>query len=144
MEDLRKSGGRSNWGAAKETSMLVLKRAYEKAAPDDGIRFLVERLWPRGIKKGDLRIDAWLKDLAPSNSLRRWFAHDPKKWSEFQHRYFAELDSHPEACEQIHSAARRGRVTLVYSAHDTEHNNAVALREYLTARMGQKRRLSHT
>ena len=123
--------------------MLVLKRAYEKATPDDGIRFLVERLWPRGIKKGDLRIDAWLKDSAPSASLRRWFAHDPKKWSEFQRRYFAELDSHPKACEQIRSAARHGRVTLVYSAHDTEHNNAVALKEYVNARMVQKRRLKH-
>jgi uncharacterized protein YeaO (DUF488 family) len=123
--------------------MLVLKRAYEKAVPDDGVRFLVERLWPRGVKKIDLRIDAWLKDLAPSDSLRRWFAHDPKKWSEFQRRYFVELDSHPEACEQVRNAARRGRVTLVYSAHDTEHNNAVALKEYVNARMVQKRRHKH-
>ena len=115
--------------------MLVLKRAYEKATPDDGIRFLVERLWPRGVKKGDLRIDAWLTDLAPSKPLRRWFAHDPKKWSEFQRRYFVELDNHPEACEQIRSAARHGRVTLVYSAHDTEYNNAVALKEYLNTRL---------
>ena len=109
--------------------MLVLKRAYEKATPDDGIRFLVERLWPRGVKKGDLRIDAWLTDLAPSKPLRRWFAHDPKKWGEFQRRYFVELDNHPDACEQIRSAARHGRVTLVYSAHDTEYNNAVALKD---------------
>ena|SRR5688572_2000402 len=119
--------------------MLVLKRAYERAAPDDGIRFLVERLWPRGIKKGDLRIDAWLKDSAPSDSLRKWFAHDPKKWTEFQRRYFAELDRRPEPCEQIRRAARHGRVTLVYSAHDTEHNNAVALRKYLKARTSQEK-----
>src|SRR5688572_15687759 len=123
--------------------MLVLKRAYEKAAPDDGIRFLVERLWPRGIKKSDLRIDAWLKDAAPSDSLRKWFAHDPKKWSEFQRRYFAELAGHPEACERIRSVGRHGRVTLVYSAHDTEHNNAVALRKYLNTRIGRKKRFRH-
>jgi uncharacterized protein YeaO (DUF488 family) len=120
-----------------------LKRVYDKAAPEAGVRFLVERLWPRGIKKTDLRLDDWLKDVAPSAALRRWFAHDPKKWAEFQQRYFAELDSHPEACEQIRSAARRGRVTLVYSSHDTEHNNAVALKEYLNARMGKKRKLNH-
>ena len=122
--------------------MLALKRAYEKAAPEDGVRFLVERLWPRGVKKTDLRIDGWLKDVAPSDGLRRWFAHDPKKWPEFRRRYFAELDSHPEAWEPIHSAARHGRITLVYSAHDTEHNNAAALKEYLQARMGQKRKTS--
>ena len=123
--------------------MLVLKRVYDKAAPEAGVRFLVERLWPRGIKKTELRLDAWLKDVAPSAVLRRWFGHDPKKWVEFQQRYFAELDSHPEACEQIRSAARHGRVTLVYSSHDTEHNNAVALKEYLNARMGKKRKLNH-
>jgi uncharacterized protein YeaO (DUF488 family) len=116
--------------------MLALKRAYDEAAPDDGVRFLVERLWPRGVKKTDLRIDAWLKDAAPSDSLRRWFAHDPKKWGEFQRRYFAELDTRPESYEQILSAARHGRVTLVYSTHDTQHNNAVALKDYLNVRMG--------
>jgi uncharacterized protein YeaO (DUF488 family) len=114
--------------------MLALKRAYDEAAPDDGVRFLVERLWPRGVKKTDLRIDAWLKDAAPSDSLRRWFAHDPEKWGEFQRRYFAELDTRPESYEQILSAARHGRVTLIYSAHDTQHNNAVALKEYLDVR----------
>lgn len=123
--------------------MITLKRAYEKAAPEDGTRFLVERLWPRGIKKADLQIEAWLKDVAPSDALRRWFAHDPKKWPEFQRRYFAELHRHPEAWEPVRNASRRGRVTLVYSAHDTEHNNAVALKEYLQAHAGQKRRTSH-
>src|SRR5689334_3014596 len=107
--------------------MLALKRVYEEAAPDDGVRFLVERLRPRGVKKTDLKMDAWLRDVAPSDALRRWFAHDPQKWPEFCRRYFAELDSHPEAYEPIRSAARHGRVTLVYSSHDTEHNNAVAL-----------------
>jgi uncharacterized protein YeaO (DUF488 family) len=123
--------------------MLALKRVYDKPEPEDGVRFLVERLWPRGIKKNALRLDGWLKDVAPSDALRRWFSHDPKKWTGFQQRYFAELDSHPEACEQIRSAARHVRVTLVYSSHDTEHNNAVALKEYLNARMGKKRTLNH-
>lgn len=123
--------------------MLALKRVYDKAAPEDGVRFLVERLWPRGIKKTDLRFDDWLKDVAPSNELRRWFAHDPEKWTEFQKRYLAELDRHPEACEPIRRAARHGRVTLIYSSHDAEHNNAVALKEYLSARMGKKRTINH-
>ena len=123
--------------------MLALKRVYDKTAPEDGVRLLVERLWPRGIKKTDLRLDDWLKDVAPSAALRRWFSHYPKKWTEFQKRYFAELDSHPEACAPIHSAARHGRVTLVYSSHDTEHNNAVALKEYLSARKGKKRKVNH-
>jgi uncharacterized protein YeaO (DUF488 family) len=124
--------------------MLVLKRAYEDAGPEDGTRFLVERLWPRGIKKTDLPIDGWLKDVAPSATLRQWFGHDPKKWPEFRRRYFAELDRHPEAWDRIRGAARRGPVTLVYSSRDTEHNNAVALKEYLEAQMSQKRRTSHT
>jgi len=123
--------------------MLALKRVYDKPSPEDGVRFLVERLWPRGIRKADLRLDAWLKDVAPSTTLRRWFGHDPKKWSEFQRHYFAELDSHPEECDHIRKAARHGRVTLLYSAHDTEHNNAVALQEYLSARTGKKRRTTH-
>jgi uncharacterized protein YeaO (DUF488 family) len=123
--------------------MFALKRAYEKATPEDGTRFLVERLWPRGIKKTDLRVDAWIKDVGASDALRRWFGHDPKKWSDFRRRYFAELDHHPEACEQIRSAARHGRVTLVYSAHDTEHNNAVALKEYLETHGSRGKRTSH-
>jgi uncharacterized protein YeaO (DUF488 family) len=123
--------------------MITLKRAYEKAAPEDGTRFLVERLWPRGIKKADLQIDAWLKDVAPTDALRRWFAHDPEKWPEFRRRYFAELARHPEGWEPIRDASRRGPVTLVYSAHDTEHNNAAALKEYLQAHAGQKRGMSH-
>ncbi|HLK47694.1 MAG TPA: DUF488 domain-containing protein [Bryobacteraceae bacterium] len=118
---------------------FALKRVYEKAAPEDGVRFLVEKLWPRGIKKTDLRLDGWLKDVAPSDALRRWFAHDAKKWAEFRRRYFAELEKHPEAWGPLRSAAQRGRVTLVYSSHDAEHNNAVALREYLESHGGRPR-----
>ena len=96
-----------------------------------------------GLRRPICRVDGWLKDVSPSAALRRWFSHDPQKWSEFQERYFAELDSHPEACEPIRSAARHGRVTLVYSSHDTEHNNAVALKEYLNALKGKKRKVNH-
>jgi uncharacterized protein YeaO (DUF488 family) len=121
--------------------MIQLKRAYDPPAKSDGTRYLVERLWPRGVKKENLRIDAWLKDVAPSTELRKWFAHDPAKWPEFQRRYFAELESNPDACEPILGAARSGPVTLVYSSHDTEHNNAVALKDFLERRLhGRSRR----
>jgi uncharacterized protein YeaO (DUF488 family) len=118
--------------------MIKLKRAYEPASREDGRRFLVERLWPRGVKKTSLRLDGWLKDVAPSTELRQWFSHDPKKWSQFRQRYEAELERHPEAWKHILQAARRGTVTLVYSSHDSEHNNAVALRDYLTAKLESK------
>ena len=111
--------------------MFKLKRVYEKAESSDGTRFLVERLWPRGVKKEALRMDAWLKEAAPSNDLRRWFGHDPLKWEEFQKRYWAELKSNPDAWEPILESAKRGDVTLLYSAHDTEHNNALALQHFL-------------
>jgi uncharacterized protein YeaO (DUF488 family) len=112
--------------------VITLKRAYEPTSRADGLGFLVERLWPRGIRKADLALDAWLKEAGPSAELRKWFGHDPGRWDAFRRRYVRELDSRPEAWKPIASAARRGRVvTLVYSSHDTEHNNAVALREYL-------------
>lgn len=116
--------------------MISLKRAYDPASKDDGVRFLVERLWPRGVKKSALRLDAWLKDVAPSTELRQWFSHDPAKWTEFRRRYSAELHAKPEALEPIVNAARRGRVTLVFSSHDTERNNAVVLRTYLASNAG--------
>jgi uncharacterized protein YeaO (DUF488 family) len=115
--------------------MLELKRAYDSASKEDGTRFLVERLWPRGISKANLPLDAWLKEVGPSTELRKWFGHDPLKWSSFRTRYFRELDSRPESWQPIVSAARRGTVTLVYSSHDEEHNNAVALREYLQGKL---------
>lgn len=111
--------------------MITIKRAYEARGATDGKRFLVERLWPRGVKKEDLHLDAWLKDVSPSPELRKWFAHDPSKWSEFKRRYRAELDAHPDAWKPILDAARRGRVTLVYAARDEEHNSALLLKEYL-------------
>ena len=114
--------------------MITLKRAYDSVSRTDGIRFLVERLWPRGVSKARLRVDTWLKEAGPSTKLRKWFSHDPKKWGEFRRRYFRELDSRPEAWQPIVSAARRGRITLVYSSHDTQHNNAVALQEYVRAK----------
>jgi uncharacterized protein YeaO (DUF488 family) len=117
--------------------MIQLKRAYEPATPKDGKRFLVDRMWPRGIKKSSLRLDAWVKEVAPSVSLRRWFGHEPEKWDEFRRRYFAELDKQAGTWEPILKAAKHTTVTLVYSAHDTEHNNAVALKEYLEAKMGK-------
>lgn len=111
--------------------MIKLKRAYDPANDDDGARILVERLWPRGVKKEALHLDAWLKDVAPSTELRKWFSHDPNKWTTFQQKYFAELDDKPEALDPIFKASRRGRVTLIFSSHDTEHNNAVALKTYI-------------
>ena len=120
--------------------MLYLKRAYDPPTAEDGTRFLVERLWPRGVKKEDLRLDGWLKDAAPTDALRRWFGHDPKKWDEFRRRYFAELDRRPSGWEPIRKAAAHGNTTLIYSTHDTEHNNAVALRDYVLSKMGRKTR----
>jgi uncharacterized protein YeaO (DUF488 family) len=111
--------------------VIKLKRVYDKRSSTDGVRYLVERLWPRGIKKAELHLDDWIKDVAPSTELRRWFSHDPRKWPEFRRRYFAELDGAPELCEPIRQAARQGTVTLLYSSHDAEHNNAVALKDYV-------------
>ena len=116
--------------------MIKLKRAYEPAVRTDGARFLIERLWPRGVKKESLPIRGWLKDVAPSTELRKWFSHDPKKWLEFRRRYFSELKTHEQSLEPLLEAARRGRVTLIFSSHDTEHNNAVALRSYLERLLG--------
>jgi uncharacterized protein YeaO (DUF488 family) len=122
---------------------IAIKRAYEDASAEDGTRFLVERLWPRGIRKADLPLDAWLKDVAPSTELRKWFAHDPSKWSEFRKRYARELDANPSAWQPILDRARHGRVTLVFSSHDEAHNNAVVLKEYLDERLRSKPANTH-
>lgn len=118
--------------------MIQVKRAYEQPSKDDGERFLVERLWPRGIKKQHLQVEAWLKDVAPSTELRKWFQHDPTKWDQFRRRYFRELEKHADVWQPLVARGRRGRVTLVYSAHDTEHNNAVALKEFLDQKIRGK------
>jgi uncharacterized protein YeaO (DUF488 family) len=119
-----------------EYAMMTLNRADEPVASGDGKRFLVERLWPRGVRKASLQIDGWLKEAAPSSELRQWFSHDPAKYPDFRHRYFRELDANPQAWQTILDvAARGGKVTLIYSSHDTEHNNAVALRDYLEKKL---------
>jgi uncharacterized protein YeaO (DUF488 family) len=118
---------------------ITLRRAYLPAERGDGKRFLVERLWPRGVRKEALQLDAWLKDVAPSTELRRWFSHDPARWDEFRRRYWRELDEHPAAWAPLIDAARHSGITLVYSSHDEEHNNAVALKEYLDLRLGRQR-----
>jgi uncharacterized protein YeaO (DUF488 family) len=116
--------------------MLKIKRVYEPAETSDGVRFLVERLWPRGMKKEGLKMRAWLKEVAPSPSLRSWYGHDPAKWDGFQQRYRAELESDPEAWQPILEEVRRGDVTLLYSARDTEHNSARLLKSFLEEQMG--------
>ncbi|RLP26656.1 DUF488 domain-containing protein [Mesorhizobium sp. YM1C-6-2] len=112
---------------------VAIKRVYEPAADDDGRRILVDRLWPRGLTKEKAAVDLWLKEVAPSDELRKWFGHDPKKWGEFQRRYRAELDSNEEAVQTLKQAIGKGPATLVYGAHDEQHNQAVALRDWLTA-----------
>ncbi len=118
---------------------IDLKRAYDPAAESDGWRVLVDRVWPRGIARGALQIDAWLKDLAPSTELRRWFGHDPKKWDEFRTRYARELEQRGDALDELLAKARAGRITLVFGARHTEHNNAVALKEHLERRLQGER-----
>ena len=110
---------------------LQLKRVYDQSTQHDGTRFLVESLWPRGVTKSALADAQWLRDVAPSTELRKWFHHDPERWNEFRRRYFAELKHRKECLSPILEAAREGTVTLLYSSHDSEHNNAAALREFL-------------
>lgn len=120
--------------------MIQIKRAYDPPGQTDGTRILVERLWPRGIRKEALKLDDWLKDAAPSTELRKWFSHDPEKWPEFQRRYRAELDANPDAWQPILEAAKTSRVTLLFSSHDAEHNNVVALKAYLEERLDVKKK----
>ncbi len=110
---------------------ILVKRVYEPASKADGARILVDRLWPRGVSKVEAELDAWLKDVAPSTELREWFNHETARWSEFRKRYIAELDKEPDAVAELQAWAKKGRVTLLYAAHDESHNNAVVLREYL-------------
>ena len=110
---------------------IHLKRAYEEPAPSDGLRILVERLWPRGLSKERAAVDVWLKDIAPSAELRRWFGHDPARWQEFQKRYWAELEAKSDAVSELRQRLQEGPVTFVYAARDEAHNGALVLKDYL-------------
>ena len=116
-------------------SNVNLKRAYEPPTDDDGTRILIDRLWPRGITKKRAAIDQWMKDISPSTDLRKWFGHDPDRWDEFRRRYAQEVHKNSDLLDQLRSLARHGPITLVYSAHDEKHNDAVELRKLI---LGQK------
>lgn len=118
---------------AKPAFTVAIKRVYDQPELGDGTRILVDRLWPRGLSKERAKVDIWLKEVAPSNELRKWFGHDPEKFAEFRRRYEAELESESgqEALARMRDLARQGPVTLVFAAHDNEHNNAVVLRDLL-------------
>jgi uncharacterized protein YeaO (DUF488 family) len=120
--------------------MIRVKRVYERASSQDGARFLVDRLWPRGIKKEAVPAGAWFKEVAPSNELRHWYGHEPDKWEEFQRRYAAELESRPESWQPLLTAARQGPVTLLFSARNTDLNNAIALKAFLEKRLAKRPR----
>ena len=122
--------------------MIQIKRVREPSSTHDGKRFLVERLWPRGVKKASLKIDGWIKEAAPSTELRKWFNHDLAKWEEFQRRYQAELRKNPEALKPILEAAE-GNVTLLFSSHDAEHNNVVALKAFLERKRPARHKPKH-
>ena len=121
--------------------MIALKRIYEPATPTDGARILVERLWPRGVNKNSVELEQWAKEVAPTGALRKWFHQDTARWEEFKRRYFRELDRNEEIWRPLLTASREGRVTLIYSSHDSEHNNAVALREYLQRKQTSRHRM---
>lgn len=125
---------------------IKLKRAYDDVHSGDGTRILVDRLWPRGVKKVDAAIDLWAKDIAPSTGLRKWFGHDPDRWPEFRRRYSEEMRQHRERLGELRALAQRGRITLVFGAHDTVHNDAVVLREILLGRSacGESHSRSHS
>jgi uncharacterized protein YeaO (DUF488 family) len=119
--------------------MIKIKRAYDPVNAKDGTRFLVDQLWPRGVKKEALKLKEWARAVAPSKKLCVWFGHDPAKWKDFQRRYATELDAKPEAWQSILEAARQDDITLVFGARDVEHNNAVVLRDYLMGKLRKKR-----
>jgi uncharacterized protein YeaO (DUF488 family) len=119
---------------------IQLKRAYDKPQKGDGFRVLIDRIWPRGIRKEDLRLDEWLRSLAPSTELRQWFGHDPEKWEEFRRRYFRELDTHPEEIKLLREKMREGPLTIIFGSREERFNNATALKEYLENRPLRVRR----
>jgi uncharacterized protein YeaO (DUF488 family) len=115
----------------KEKGMVKIKRVYDPASRDDGKRILVDRLWPRGVRKEDAKIDQWQKEIAPSNELRKWFGHDPARWQEFRKKYVGELEGKSELMEGLRAESRKGMITLLFAAKDTTHNNAVVLKELI-------------
>lgn len=115
--------------------MIYLKRAYDAPSKDDGYRVLIDRIWPRGVSKEKAHINSWLKEIAPSNELRKWFGHDPDKWDEFRNRYYQELENQSEVVEQLVRKASEGTLTLIFAAQNKKCNNAVALKEYLEKKM---------
>jgi uncharacterized protein YeaO (DUF488 family) len=119
---------------------IRLKRAYEPPSAEDGVRVLVDRLWPRGLRKSDAAIDRWLKEIAPSTALRRWFGHDPGRWSEFRRRYRTELSGNAALVHELRALARKRPITLIYAARDERHNEAVVLRDILVAAAAGRRR----
>src|SRR5262249_24896170 len=127
-------------GGTRGTAMIKLKRAYEKPSHDDGLRVLVERLWPRGLTKERAAVDLWLKEVAPSPELRKWFGHDPAKWEQFQKRYWKELEEKEEAVQLLKQKGTQGTVTLIYGARDGEHNSALALKRFLEGHISATRR----
>ena len=129
-EGVRKTGGRERG----RQQMIKVKRIYESPTPGhgDGKRILIDRLWPRGLRKNEVIIDYWMKEIAPSSELRKWFGHDPAKWEEFKKRYRLELEGKKELLEEVRRDAGRGTVTILYGAKDTEHNNGVVLKEFLS------------
>ena len=116
-------------------TIITTKRVYDPIDPDEGVRVLVDRLWPRGVSKQALKADHWLREVAPSNQLRQWFGHDPNRWEEFKHRYFAELQAKPEAMQFLLGLAREKGVVLLYSARDLQFNQAIALQQHLVSLM---------
>ncbi len=116
-----------------------LKRAYEPVCTRDGARILIDRLWPRGLSKTDAKLDQWVKEIAPSAGLRRWFGHRPDRWAEFQRRYRRELAEHPQAIGELRHRARQGQITLIYAARDTIHNDAAVLRTVILGKADQQR-----
>jgi uncharacterized protein YeaO (DUF488 family) len=128
------AAGEAEMSSRIRAAGVKLKRAYEPAAASDGRRVLIDRLWPRGVSKGEAAIDEWLKEIAPSTALRKWFGHDPARWQEFRKRYAAEIRQHPEQLGELRRCASEGLITLVYSARDEAHNDAVVLRSILLGR----------
>ena len=114
---------------------IFLKRVYDEIEPNDGKRILVDRLWPRGVRKDSSKIDEWIKEISPSNELRKWYAHDPDKWNQFKEKYWKEIENQKEILLKLAKDCREGKITLLYSTKETRYNNAVALKEFLETRI---------